>query len=114
MYHLPYTILDMNDFDLGEPVDFDWDSNNQAKIRLKHGIIYLEAEQVLFNSPIVREDIKHSNDEQRFQVIGQSQIGKILYVIFTVRDKKIRIISARTADKQERQTYEETQKNSEI
>lgn len=57
------------------------------------------------NLKIVR-DVKHSQKEARFIVIGKSFGKKVLFIIFTLRKDKIRIISARLANKKERSRYE--------
>jgi len=92
---------------------FQWDSGNRDKNWLKHGIRAAEAEQVFFNQPLViGEDRTHSSKaEQRWVAFGRTTNRKLLTIIFTVRAKSIRIISARSMSKKERHTYE---KNSNI
>lgn len=105
MYHFPYTISDMNELGFPEPVDFEWDQYNQAKIQLKHGITAKEAEQVLLNSPIIDFDILHSSSEQRFKILGANNAGEVLFIALTIRGSKVRVISARKANKKERELY---------
>lgn len=70
-----------------------------------------ECEQVFFNKPrIIWKDTKHSVDEGRFIVFGKTNAKRGLHVVYTVRQKKIRVISARDQNKKERSFYE-NQKN---
>lgn len=96
----------MNSPQLPEPVTFEWDEYNQAKIRFKHVVSPQEAEQTFFNQKIIKPDEQHSLTENRYQLLGQSDIGRILFIVFTIRGNKIRIISARSASKKERGNYD--------
>ena len=105
----------MNVDDLMEKiVDFDWDEGNINKSFVKHGITNKESEQTFFNFKQVLPDSLHSFAEQRHRILGVTDKGKILSSSFTVRGKKIRIISSRLASKRERSNYEKAQKNSQI
>ena len=114
MYHFPYTILNMNDFQLSEPIDFDWDLNNEPKIFKKHGITRHEIEETFTNYKFAIPDESHSLAETRFGMYGQTDQGEILFIIFTIREPQVRVISARKTDKSERKIYEEAKENSEI
>ena len=87
---------------------FEWDNNKAESNILKHGITFEEAVTV-FADPylLFTEDSKNSDIEEREWAIGESENGSILVVVFTMRDEKIRIISARKATKRERKRYEE-------
>lgn len=93
---------------LPKPIKFEWDKGNVDKNWKKHKVHYREAEEVFFNKPLkLFPDSKHSTkEEKRYLALGQTDSGKPLTVIFTVRDKRIRIISARKQHKKERSTYE--------
>ncbi|MDO8433393.1 MAG: BrnT family toxin [Candidatus Binatus sp.] len=85
---------------------FQWDDGNSAKISERHGVSPAECEQAFFNSPlIVADDNKHSANEARFYALGQSDSGRLLFVAFTVREKLIRVISARDMSRRERKIY---------
>ena len=85
---------------------FDWDSGNHEK-NLKHNVIHWECEQVFFNQPlIVLDDAKHSDKEERFAVFGQTDTGRKLTIVYTVRGTLLRVISARDMNKKERLFYE--------
>lgn len=93
--------------DLTKIVGFEWDEWNIDKSYKKHGITPNEAEEVFLDEDIlVLEDTKHSRQEERFEAIGEIIKGRILFLAFTVRGDKVRIISARTANKKERRRYE--------
>ncbi|OGE80733.1 MAG: hypothetical protein A3H72_02075 [Candidatus Doudnabacteria bacterium RIFCSPLOWO2_02_FULL_48_8] len=92
----------MKDPEISEPIDFEWDQYNQTKIRFKHGVTPKEAEEPFFNEKIVNFDESHSKTEQRYKLLGSTNAGRILLVVFTIRNNKIRIISARSANKKER------------
>ena len=91
---------------LQECTGFQWDSGNKDKNWLKHKVTSSECEQVFFNKPfIVHYDSQHSDTEHRFYALGQTDLGRKLFVVFTIRNKKIRIISARDMSKKEREIY---------
>ncbi len=93
--------------DLTKITGFEWDKGNVNKSYQKHGITPNEAEEVFLDENILLlEDIKHSKKEERFEAIGEIFKGDILFLVFTVRGDKIRIISARKASKKERRQYE--------
>ena len=75
---------------------FDWDSGNRDKNWQKHGVTTSECEQVFFNLPILfQPDPVHSKTEPRYFMLGQTDSGRYLFIAFTTRKEKIRIISAR-------------------
>lgn len=97
----------MNEPELPEPIKFEWDTGNQAKSLKKYGITNQETEEVFFNFKQILPDHSHSQKEQRFVLLGQTNEEKILFIVFTVRNRNVRIISAREADKKERNFYEQ-------
>lgn len=87
---------------------FDWDKGNIHKSYKKHGISPNEAEEVLLDEKaIIFYDETHSLGEKRLNSIGVTSVGIILFLAFTMRGKKVRIISARLASSKERRLYEE-------
>jgi len=87
---------------------FQWDKGNNEKNWLKHKVLNSECEQVFFNEPlIVADDVKHSQKEQRWFVLGRTELGRKLFIVFTIRNKLIRVISARGMTKKERKIYDE-------
>ena len=89
-----------------EPLEFEWDKGNQEKNLKKHGVINEEAEQVFGNEPLVSEDLKHSNiREKRYQCLGLTDNKRKLFISFTIREDKARIISARPMSQKEKKRY---------
>jgi len=94
--------------DFDSIVGFDWDDGNKQKNWEKHQVDFRECEEVFFNQPLlIKEDSKHSSQEKRFFVLGRSDIGRTLFLVFTLRNNKIRVISARDQSKKERKIYEQ-------
>ena len=92
---------------------FQWDEGNIDKNLIPRGVTFLDCEQVFFNLPMVSyEGIKHSQTEKRYFALGKTDAGRFLFVVFTVRNKQIRIISARDMNKKERQVYINYEKDS--
>lgn len=90
--------------------DFDWDEGNTNKSLIKHRVETYEAEQVFTNDPLLLlHDDKHSEQERRYNAMGKTNNGRLLFLAFTLRDEgtKIRIISARPMSKNERKLYEQ-------
>jgi uncharacterized DUF497 family protein len=86
---------------------FDWDEANAPKIWEKHQVSAMECEQVFFNLPLVAgDDEKHSQSEARYFVLGQSDAGRRMFLVVTVRAGRLRVISARDMSRKEREVYE--------
>lgn len=94
--------------DLPEIVEFEWDSGNEQKNWITHRVSAEEAEEPFFSEErLVLEDERHSTEhEARYIVIGKSKQERMLFIVYTIRKEKIRIISARDADKKEVLFYE--------
>jgi len=89
------------------PTTFEWDKGNSDKNTIKHAVTIQESEEVFFNQPlIITEDQKHSNSEHRFQALGKTNNHRQLFLSFTIRKNKIRIISIRDMNKKEIKAYE--------
>ena len=89
---------------------FEWDAGNTDKNWLRHAVHQAEAEQTLLNTPLVlAADVTRSQAEARFVALGQTDTGRGLMVVFTVRGNRIRVISARTMSKTERRAYGQAQ-----
>ena len=96
--------MDIN-YELGD-YKFVWESEKAAINKQKHKISFETAARVFLDDNNIDDyDEIHSNDEDRFKIIGM--VGKILTVIYTERDDRNRIISARPADKNEEELYYE-------
>jgi uncharacterized protein len=87
---------------------FNWDDGNSQKNWDKHAVHMLECEEVFFNHPLyVLEDDKHSSVEKRYYALGKTDFDRLLFIVFTIRNNKIRVISARDMSKSERKVYHE-------
>jgi uncharacterized DUF497 family protein len=90
-----------------EGSEFDWDEGNAEKNWLRHRVSPAECEQVFFNRPlVVAEDVQHSDAEDRFFALGQSDAGRLLFVAYVLRGDKVRVISARDMTRREQKEYE--------
>ncbi|WP_448550531.1 BrnT family toxin [Thalassotalea fusca] len=88
---------------------FEWDQNKASSNIKKHGIAFEEAKSVFYDTHArLIPDPDSSFGEERFIILGQSSDYKTLVVCHCYRepDDRIRIISARKADKFERKQYE--------
>ncbi|MBI2932141.1 MAG: BrnT family toxin [Planctomycetes bacterium] len=92
---------------VGEP-RFEWDPRKDRANRRKHGVSFSEARTVFFDEgALMTADPDHSDEEDRFLIIGFSIQARVLLVCFCERrdGDVIRIISARRATKRERRLY---------
>jgi len=85
---------------------FDWDKHNIEKNWKKHKVKYKECEEVFFNKPLLLQpDKKHSLQEKRLQALGRTKKNRKLFIAFTIRENKIRVISSRNQNNKERNKY---------
>jgi len=93
---------------LPEIFEFQWDAGNAEKKKTGHKVKWLESEQVFFNYPFfITVDAKYSEREERHFGFGHTNESRLLTVVFVIRDRKIRIISARDMNRKERVWYHE-------
>ena len=86
---------------------FEWDKTKAGINSLKHGVSFNEASTAFWDDlSVTIDDPLHSGDEERWVLIGNSHWRRILVVVHTLRNQKIRLISARKATKRERAVYE--------
>ncbi len=85
-------------------MDFEFDDNKSESNRSKHGIDFVEAQE-LWDDPELLEIPARTEDEPRFFVIGRIA-GKCWSAVITYREQRIRIISVRRSRKQEIALYE--------
>lgn len=84
---------------------FEWDPNKDKKNRKKHGISFQEATSVFDDDKkVTKQDTRFDYGEDRFNTTG-SAFGKLWSVIWTPRSERKRLISARRANKQEKNRY---------
>ena len=86
---------------------FEWDRRKAASNSNKHGVSFEDA-ATAFGDPlsVTIHDPKHSDHEDRFLLLGETQDKKLVVVAHTDRNDTIRIISARPATGREREEYE--------
>jgi len=87
---------------------FEWDDRKNAENRRKHGVSFEEAEAVFFDErALLIDDPDDSKTEDRFILLGLSAAARTLVVVHCYREKSnvIRIISARKANRTEREEY---------
>ena len=90
---------------------FQWDEGNSEKNWEKHKVSKSECEQAFFNLPlIITDDTKHSIDENRWFILGRTDTDRLLFIVFTIRENLIRVISARNMNNKEREIYNEQNK----
>lgn len=90
---------------------FSWDRNKDVANAAKHGVDFQEALTVFRDRlAAIFDDEWHSDDEHREVIVGYSERGRLLIVIFTEREDAVRIISARKATRREVEAHEERRK----
>jgi len=96
--------------DLAELVEalegFEWDAGNSERNWERHRVTQAECEQVFANLPLLLSVAAESADaEARYFALGRTDVSRDLAVVFTVRARKVRIISARPMSRRERKEY---------
>lgn len=92
-------------------IGFQWDKGNSEKNWEKHKVTQNECEQVFFDIPIlIQDDTEHSINEIYWYLLGQTDLSRLLFLVFTVRKNLIRVISARDMNKREKDIYYEQNK----
>lgn len=87
--------------------EFEWNKGNIDKNFAKHQVTNQETEEVFLDkNKVTFKDRLHSNNEERFRIIGKTKKGRLLFLVFTIRNEKIRIISARDINRKEVSLYE--------
>ena len=89
-------------------IRFDWDSTKASLNKKKHGVSFEEASTVFYDENAIEfHDPDHSENEDRFVMLGMSSKLRILVVCHCIRESgsMIRIISARKATKRESSRY---------
>ena len=101
---------------LVEVEGFDWDKGNIEKNWQRHKVSHIECEEVFFNEPlVVQANEVHSKFENRYYALGRTNDKRCLFIVFTIRRNKIRVISARDMTRKERRIYrEEIEKTAKI
>jgi len=91
-----------------KPLRFSWDDRKNKTNKKKHGIFFAEAQTIFFDEDAIEYyDTNHSEDEDRFLMLGLSYRIRVLVVSYCLRKEgaEIRIISSRKATKKEQGVY---------
>jgi len=91
-----------------DPIRFEWEARKAAANVRKHGVSFAEAETAFYDDyATVVDDPDHSDDEDRFLLLGMSAGLRVLVVVHCVREagSVVRLISARKATRSERAQY---------
>jgi uncharacterized DUF497 family protein len=93
-----------------ECTGFGWDAGNAEKNWGKHQVSRAECEELFFNEPLVAAPgEKHSDEESRYYVLCQTDEGRRLFVVITIRATRIRVISARAMSRREEKEHDGAQ-----
>ncbi len=85
---------------------FEWDPDKALSNLRKHGVSFADAVTALEDDRALTIEDEHAG-ERRFVTVGIDAHGRLLVVVYTFREEKMRIISARKANAQEHKQYEE-------
>ncbi|MCX6146001.1 MAG: BrnT family toxin [Candidatus Kapabacteria bacterium] len=89
---------------------FDWDSDKNLSNISKHSIDFNDIPKVFENEMLIKKDLRQDYGEDRLIGLG-ILLDLVIVVVWTLRNNKIRIISARQANKNEREIYYDKIKN---
>ena len=97
-------------YNISMDIKFEWDENKNSINQKKHNVSFDEAKTVFYDpNALLISDPEHSQEEERFILLGTSQKANLLVVCHCTRESEtvIRIISARKATKAESKQYYE-------
>ena len=100
-----YTVL-MKVIYTPQGIPFEWESSKAAVNQQKHRVAFEVACEVFFDPFLQRDEDEFVDGELRERVVGMTENWQLLYVVYTLRNDTIRLISARPATRQERKMYE--------
>jgi uncharacterized DUF497 family protein len=98
----------LEEFIEADQFSFEWDRGNRTKNWVRHGIKTEECEEVFLGGralPVGVQVVPPVN-ERRYAVVGETALRRPLFVVFTVRGSKVRVISARLMTTQESEDYD--------
>jgi len=91
-----------------EIIEFDWDKGNKDKNLKIHNVSDEECEEVFFDpQKKILKDTLHSINKKRHILLGKTKLKRALFLVFTIRKNKIRVILARNLNKKEKHLYEQ-------
>jgi len=83
---------------------FDWDDANTSHVA-EHGITPEEAEQVVLGNPLEFGFDRSTEDEDRWLYIGDTANGDVLQVVITIREERIRVVTAFEPTRQDKMLF---------
>lgn len=84
--------------------EFEWDEHKNARNTAKHGLSFEEAVEIFDGRLLSKVDDRREYGEKRIKALGTIK-GDIYHIVYTERRSRIRIISARRANREERRAY---------
>ncbi|MCP4658752.1 MAG: BrnT family toxin [bacterium] len=88
---------------------FEWDQSKATANQRRHGVTFEDASTCFYDpNQVAFFDPEHSEEEDREILIGHSDRGRLLLVVYTLRGQAIRLISARRATRREKADYART------
>ncbi len=84
---------------------YEWDPLKDQINREKHGISFAEASEIFANPTVSAPDERFAYGEERWITVGETRRGHVLVIAHTRRGGRIRLISARPANKRERRAF---------
>jgi uncharacterized DUF497 family protein len=88
-------------------VEYEWDAAKARRNLEEHGVDFADAVSALEDELALTVGDTHSVTEERFVTLGTDALGRLLVVVYSWRDERLRLISARKATGRERRQYEE-------
>jgi uncharacterized DUF497 family protein len=86
--------------------EFEWDKGNVGKNWDSHNVSDSESEEIFYNAPLIfSDDLIHSENESRYIALGKTDRNRLISVVFTIRERKIRNISAHDMSRKDRKIY---------
>lgn len=85
-------------------MDFEWDEHNEEHA-LDHGVEPDEASEALLDPLRIGAPAYSAGDEQRWAALGATEDGRVLFVVFTRRKDRVRVVTARDATSREKRRY---------
>jgi uncharacterized DUF497 family protein len=90
-----------------DKLNFDWDEANISHIA-EHNVTPDEAEETLTGDPLEMDCDVSEDGEQRWSYLGETASGRLLYLVITLRNEKVRVITAFDPPAQDKRLYLET------
>lgn len=90
--------------------EFEWDASNSLKILKKHDVSMDEVEDVFMSEfkLVLGRQYQPDVPEERYCIVGETSKGRVVSVVFCLRDGRVRPVSARPASRKERMIYEKS------